>query len=407
MKSQTTIGKAFEINKDAGIYGAFAEIGAGQETVNFFFKAGLASQTVAKSMSAYDMTVSDQIYGKQNRYVCKDRLLTMLNHEYHLLDKRLKRKIGKKTRFFVFATTAVTSTRKKGNISSEKQQAWMGLRFQAKPGQAFNEILFHVNCLDKNRLQQHEALGILGVNLIYSGFHWTNHPEKLISSLKENLSHSRIEIHAMSCLGPAFKSVSAPALNLELLSQRLSSMAFFPSEKKSEFLLDATFDKSLLILYGVEHLANNFQKEKSKYLKSLDLEEKKSACILFLPKEQLMKRNPPEKFLKDFCSKGFSVLITSDLFLEDLKLRLNSYSSNPLLFIISGKDFKNKLFDSHFYKNRFLLKSLGNIFDQKTKVAVLSKEKSFSVEKYKLKAQQEQILKDYLVQKKQILDLKC
>ena len=407
MKSQTTIGKAFEINKNTGIYGAFAEIGAGQETVNFFFKAGLASQTVAKSMSAYDMTVSDQIYGKQNRYVCKDRLITMLNHEYHLLDKRLKRKIGKKTRFFVFATTAVTSTRKKDNISSERQQAWMGLRFQAKPSQVFNEIIFHVNCLDKNRLQQHEALGILGVNLIYSGFHWKNNPIKLISSLKENLSHSRIAIHAMSCLGPAFKNVSAPSLNLELLSQQLSSMAFFSSEKKSEFLTDATFEKKMVILYGVEDLVKKFQKQKSKYLNYLSLEEKKSAFILFVPKEQLMKKNSPERFLKDFCAKGFSVLTTSDLLLEDLKIRLNSYNSKPLLFIISEKDFKEKLFDSRFYKNRFLLKSLGTIFDRKTKVAVLSKEKGFSVEKYKLKAQQEQILKDYLVQKKQILNLKC
>ena len=102
MFKQTSIGKAFEINKNPKIYGTFAEIGAGQETVNFFYRAGLASQTVAKSMSAYDMTVSDQIYGKQNRYVCKNRLMTMLDHEYRLLEKRLKKKTGRSKPVFCF-----------------------------------------------------------------------------------------------------------------------------------------------------------------------------------------------------------------------------------------------------------------------------------------------------------------
>ena len=118
MKSQTTIGKAFEINKNSGIYGAFAEIGAGQETVNFFYKAGLASQTVAKSMSAYDMTVSDEIYGKQNRYVCKDRLITMFNHECRLLERRLKKKIGNKTCFFHFRCDS-------GNQHKKKRQSFL------------------------------------------------------------------------------------------------------------------------------------------------------------------------------------------------------------------------------------------------------------------------------------------
>ena len=275
MKSQTTIGKAFEINKDANIYGVFAEIGAGQETVNFFYKAGLASQTVAKSMSAYDMTVSDEIYGKQNRYVCKDRLITMFNHEYRLLEKRLKRKFGEKSCFFVFAVTAVTSTRKKDTLFSNNQHAWMGLRFQAKPLETFNDIVFHVNCLDKNRLQQHEALGILGVNLIYACFHCKNNPKKFISSLIENLSNSRIEIHGMSCSGPAFKNFSTPLINLEILSQNLSSLAFFPSVENSEFISDITFNKSLVIVYKDKHLVKDFKKTKLNFLKSLSLDERK------------------------------------------------------------------------------------------------------------------------------------
>ena len=405
MKWQTTIGKAFEINKDAGIYGTFAEIGAGQETVNFFYKAGLASQTVAKSMSAYDMTVSDEIYGKQNRYVCKERLVTMLNREYHLLERRLKRKAGNKTCFFAFATTAATSTKRKDSLFSNNQHAWMGLRFQTKPLQAFNDIIFHVNCLDKSRLQQHEALGILGVNLVYAGFHCKNNPKKLISSLTENLSDSRIEIHGMSCIGPAFKQFSTPLVNLESLSQNLSSMVFFPDSEHCEFLSDIVFEKSLVILYGDPNLRKNFKEKKAGFLKSLSLGEKQTALISFIPKKQL-KIPSFKRQLKELCKNGFSVLTAPDLPLEELKKLISLYTVKPVTFIVSENYFIKKLFDVRFYKNKSLLKSLGLLFDRKTKVAVLSKNKNFSVQTHKLKANQEHILKDYLTAKKQLVDIK-
>ena len=406
MKWQTTIGKAFEINKNASIYGAFAEIGAGQETVNVFYKAGMASQTVAKSMSAYDMTVSDEIYGKQSRYVCKDRLFTMLNHEYPLLEKRLKKKIGKKTCFFVFATTAVTSTRKKDTLLSSNQHAWMGLRFQAKPLQTLNDIIFHVNCLDKNRLQQHEALGILGVNLIYACFHYKDNPKRFISSLTENLSGTRIEIHGMTCSGTAFKKFSPPLVNLEILSQNLSPLAYFPEVEKSEYLSDATFEKSLVILYGDKNLTKSFKEKKISFLNSLSLSEQMSACISFAPKEQFNKKSSIQSYLKELCKNNLSVLIAPDLPLEELKKLLSLYTHKALTFVVSEEYFTKKMFDSHFYKNCSLLKSLGLLFDQKTKVAVFSKDKNFSVQNQKLKSNQEHILKNYLVAKKQILDIK-
>ena len=371
MKLQTTIGKAFEINKDAGIYGTFAEIGAGQETVNFFYKAGLASQTVAKSMSAYDMTVSDEIYGKQSRYVSKDRLITMLNHEYRLLEKRLKKKIGNKTCFFTFATTAATSTRKKDSPLSNNQHAWMGLRFQAKALQAFNDITFHVNCLDKNRLQQHEALGILGVNLTYACFHCRDNPKKLISSVMENLSGARIEIHGMSCSGPAFKNFSSPLMNLETLSQNISSMAFFPSAEQSKFLPDVTFNNSLVILYGDKNLLKNFRKKKEKFLKSLSLNTKNTTLISFISNNQLKISNL-KKQLKEFCKNDSSALIASDSSLEELKNLISPYNAKPLTFIVSENYFTNKMFNYLSYKNNSVLKSLGFLFDKKTKVAVLS-----------------------------------
>ena len=395
MKGQTSFGKAFEINRNSSIYGTFAEIGAGQETVNFFYKAGLASQTVAKSMSAYDMTVSDEIYGKQNRYVCKDRLNNMLSHEYRLLDKRLKKKQGDKTCFFAFAVTAVTSNKKTNRVTANNQHAWMGLRFQSKPKGDLNNVLFHVSCLDKSRLQQHEALGTLGVNLIHSSFYCRKSPKQFITALSESLSGSRLEIHGMTCEGPAFKNFSDLALNLEALSQKASPLAFFPNFKTSEFLSDAVFGKSIVILYGNQLLFNKFQRNKRKFLQSFNLTEKNSACIHFIPKEKL-------RFSK-FKNYDFPLLTAEDQNLEELKKLISCYTFKPCHFVIEENYFKSKLFNSDFYKSDYFLKILGELFDGKTKLAVLPQSQKFSVKTCGLK--DNQMLKNYLVEKKKIVDL--
>ena len=395
MKGQTSFGKAFEINRDPAIYGTFAEIGAGQETVNFFYKAGLASQTVAKSMSAYDMTVSDEIYGKQNRYVCKDRLINMLNHEYRLLDKRLIRKQGNKTCFFAFAVTAVTSNKKNNSEISNNQHAWMGLRFQAVPKGALNDVLFHVSCLDKSRLQQHEALGALGVNLIHSSFYRKNSPKQFITALNENLSGSRLEIHGMTCSGPAFKSFSNLALNLEILSQKASPLAFFPNSRNSELLSDVIFGKSVVIFYGEPSLVKSFKRYKSKILKAFNLMEKNAVCTHFIPKVKLK--------LSQFDNYNFPILIGENQTLEELKKLVFPYTVKPCHFVIGENYFKSKLFNSDFYPSVYFLKILGDLFDKKTKLAVWPQNQRFSVKTCKVK--DNQMLKDYLVEKKQILDL--
>ena len=395
MFKQTSIGKAFEINKNRKIYGTFAEIGAGQETVNFFYRAGLASQTVAKSMSAYDMTVSDEIYGKQNRYVCKNRLITMLNHEYRLLEKRLKKKHGNQTCFFVFASTAVTSNRQSHSIFSNNQHAWLGLRFQSQPKQEFNDVVFHVNCLDKNRLQQHEALGILGVNLIYAVFYHNNKPKAFIESLSENLSGLRLEIHAMSLSGPAFKNFSNSAINLEILSQKLSSLAFFSSHKSSEFLSDWNFNKNLVLLYGDSSLFKSFNKNKTHFLKSLNLKPINTNCVAFATKDKIK--------ISNFKKGSFPLLVTQKEGLDELKKLISLYTFKPIVFVLDEHSFKQKFFDKKFYHSDSLLKALGDLFDQKTKVGVLSKDKNFSVKNYVLK--KDDLLKDYLFQNKQLLDL--
>src|SRR6218665_1757440 len=156
--TMTTLNKAHRLNLNPAIYGTFAEIGAGQEVARHFFQAGKASQTIAKTISAYDMIVSDDIYGREanGRYVCEARLEKMLGHEYDLLVDRLADTRGAQTKFFSFANTVATAS---GGL--KQSHGWMGVRFQNTPGGAHNEIILHIRMLDRYRLQQQESLGIL------------------------------------------------------------------------------------------------------------------------------------------------------------------------------------------------------------------------------------------------------
>src|SRR5581483_11319363 len=155
--------KALQINLDPTKYGTFAEIGAGQEVARWFFRVGGAAGTIAKSISAYDMTISDAIYGHADRYVSRQRLETMLDHEYGLLLERLKEKRGSSTKFFVFSDTVVA----RSFTRHDDAHGWLGIRFQSEPQKEPSQIVVHVRLWDKENLQEQEALGILGVNLIY------------------------------------------------------------------------------------------------------------------------------------------------------------------------------------------------------------------------------------------------
>src|SRR5689334_17266298 len=160
--------KALQINLDAGRYGTFAEIGAGQEVARWFFRAGGAAGTVAKTISAYDMAVSDAIYGPTNRYVSRQRLQSMLGYEYDLLRQRLLESRGSSVAFFAFANTVATKR--------EEGSGWLGIRFQAATGADPSEILIHVRMLDKENVRQQEALGIIGVNLVHGAFYQHREP---------------------------------------------------------------------------------------------------------------------------------------------------------------------------------------------------------------------------------------
>jgi len=215
--------KALHINLDQRRYGTFAEIGAGQEVVRWFFHVGGAAGTIAKSMSAYDMTVSDAIYGECDRYVCRPRLEAMLDHEHKLNISRLQEGRGDTTSFFVFADT-VSARNFKG---TNECHGWMGVRFQAFPRDQDSQILLHVRMLDAENPLQQEALGIVGVNLLYGAFFFNHEPEKLIESLLDNLTTRRIEIDMIEFSGIAFRQVDNRVMSLRLVQLGLSNAAMF------------------------------------------------------------------------------------------------------------------------------------------------------------------------------------
>ncbi len=215
--------KALEINQDGTRFGTFAEIGAGQEVVRWFFVAGKASATVAKSISAYDTTFSDDIYGHADHYVSRGRLTAMLDYEYKQLIERLDGKRGDQSRFFVFAETAATHT----NPRQRGGHAWMGVRFQNEPRSPPSEVILHVQLLESVTAHEQDAIGRLGVNLIHAAFYDFEHPQKIIGALNHNLDRDRIEIDVIRFSGPAFSGVDNRVMSLELIEQGLTHAAMF------------------------------------------------------------------------------------------------------------------------------------------------------------------------------------
>ena len=242
----TTNRKALLINLDDSRYGTFAEIGAGQEVARMFFQAGGAAGTVAKSMSAYDMKFSDAIYGKAPRYVSTERLSTMLDHEYTLLDERLSEERGDRTTFFVFADTVAAKSFKGNN----ECHGWMGIRFQAHPGAKASEIIIHVRMWDKDNLLQQQAIGIVGVNLIYGAFFYLESPDQLIASLADNVSHDRIEIDMLKFSGPAFTDVDNRLMSLLLVQYGLTNAVMFGGDQEVLQPSEVLSRKAILVERG-------------------------------------------------------------------------------------------------------------------------------------------------------------
>lgn len=245
-KPPTSDQKALQINLDPNKYGTFAEIGAGQEVARWFFRVGGAAGTIAKTISAYDMLVSDAIYGPCERYVSRQRLQAMLDHEYGLLLARLSAKRGDSTKFFAFSNTVAARSYSR----QDEAHGWMGVRFQTAPRSDPSEIIIHVRMLDRENVQEQEALGIIGVNLIYAACCYHTNPETVIASLMDNLSRDRIEVDMIKFAGPAFTGVDNRLMSLQLVRQGLTDSAMFTASGEVVQAAEVLYKKPILVERG-------------------------------------------------------------------------------------------------------------------------------------------------------------
>ena len=239
--------KALQVNLDPSKYGTFVEIGAGQEVARWFFRVGGAAGTIAKTMSAYDMTVSDAIYGPCERYVSRQRLTAMLEREYGLLIERLGQKRGANTRFFVFADTVAAKSYSRKDVEAH---GWLGVRFQTEPLGEPSEIIIHARLLDPENVQEQEALGIIGVNLVHAALYLHGEPPALLDALLDNLTTERVEVDMVKLTGPAFKGVDNRVIALQLVQRGLTKAAMFLANGEVVQPADVLYKKSILVERG-------------------------------------------------------------------------------------------------------------------------------------------------------------
>lgn len=366
--------KALQINLDQQIYGTFAEIGAGQEVARHFFQAGKASNTIAKTISAYDMTFSDEIYGKTGRYVCEERLKRMLDHEFELLQERLSARQNN-TRFFAFADTVATSA------EEEKSHGWMGIRFQTKPNGPANEIVLHLKMWDNSRLQQQEALGILGVNLMHMAFYPSENPTERISALLDGLSTKRIEVNMIRFSGPDLDHLDNRLMSLELVHQGLTEAVVFGPNSEVLHASDAFYGKPLFVLRGTFRPVTTTNLEI--LTKGLDQFKKhpfskgKEPEVLFeITMHNLAQEGKIDN--EDFLNRvdtlnalGHKVLISKFYLFYQLKSYLRQ-CSQELIGIVIGASHLEKMFEPKFYSQLpgGMLEGFSRLFDERTRIFV-------------------------------------
>jgi len=246
MEPMTTHHKALDINMDTSRYGSFAEIGASQEVARWFFRVGGAAGTIAKTISAYDKMVSDTIYGTNQRYVSSGRLLAMLEKEYDLNVDRLDRERGQETSFFAFADTISAQN----YLGTADCHGWMGIRFQAHPRAPASQIILHARMFDRDPLMQHEALGVLGVNLVYGASRLSDRPEAFMASLLDNLSQGRIAIDTLEFSGDAFENVDHRLIGLSLVELGICNAVMFSAEGLAQRPSEVLYKRPVILQRG-------------------------------------------------------------------------------------------------------------------------------------------------------------
>lgn len=396
----TTQEKALRINLSKAIYGSFAEIGAGQEVAANFFKVGGASGTVAKTMSAYDMKFSDAIYGVGDRYVCEERLIRMLDHEYVLLAERLPHRI-ETTRFFAFADTVEVLNYERTN----QGHGWIGLRFQLRPQSEPNDCIVHVKLHDTDPLQQQYALGIVGVNMLYSCM-FLSDPEEMLMSLLDGLTQRRIEIDMFRIAGPDFKHVDNRLMALKLVKNGLTKAAMFGPDGNVMQPSDELYKKNVLVLRGrfrpPTHVNVDMLLASRRHFKhESDVDRSKIVLVSELTLNDLSPDGRIDE--RDFlhradilCSLGQNVLISNYFEYYRLVDYLSKITKGKKIGITMGIYALQKVFEEKTYENirGGILECFASLFGSNIKLYIYPALKKDSEEIFTLKDFEEQLPKN-------------
>ncbi|MFK7810106.1 MAG: TonB-dependent receptor [Saprospiraceae bacterium] len=369
--------KALEINLNDKIYGTFSEIGAGQEVARYFFQVGAAAGTIAKSMSAYDKVYSDKIYGVEasGRYVCESRIYKMLDHEYELMESRLSTE-RPETNFFVFADTVAAI-----NYSRTiKGDGWLGLRFQLTPDGQTNEIILHVKMLDNDNQLQQQAVGILGVNLVYACYHYYKNPEVLLESLMDNL-HGRVAIDMIRITGPEFESLDNRWLSLMLVKHKLTDVAMFRPDGESVHASEFLYKKNVMVVRGSFRPATLVNLDMLKcsweqFRNDLGEEASRSFLLSEITMKDLCRDG--ELDAQDFldradilCALGQTVVVTSCQHHQEVVNYLSDYKVKKVGVVFGVHELLEMISD-RYHKNEEgrLLSAFGELFTRHVKLYV-------------------------------------
>ena len=372
--------KARKINQDNVLYGTFAEIGAGQETVRQFFRAGGASNTIAKAMSAYDKDFSNAIYGPEpgNRFVCESRLMNMLRHEYGLITERLSRADHPTKKFFTFANTLATSTFERPHSG----HGWIGVRFQTAPERPTNDVIIHVRLHDPDISLQQENLGVLGVNLLFGCLFHHNDPHEVMSGLYDNVSRHVVEIDMIQMNGPDFQQVDNRLLSLQLVKRNFTDAVIFGPDGQNLQASNVLYKKNILAIRGsfrpvtkvnIDMIMNGY----NMFIREQRV-ERSQLQVLFEITLSNLRADTGDVDEKDFidradilCSLGQTVLISN--YQEYYKLvEYFSRYTRGRMGLIMGVNNLIDVFDERYYRhlNGGMLEAFGILFTRDLKIYV-------------------------------------
>jgi hypothetical protein len=369
--------KALALNLDAKTYGTFAEIGAGQEVARWFFSVGSAAGTVAKTISAYDMAVSDALYGSTPRYVSRQRLEAMLEHEFVQLQSGLEPVRGAAKCFFAFADTVTTG----GYRHPGPGRGWLGVRFQTRPHEGPSEVIVHAHLRDRTAVRQQEALGVLGVNLIHGAYYRWKEPADLIASLLDELSRERVEIDMIKFSGPAFAGIDNRLMSLQLVERALTDAAMFTANGEVVQPSEVLYKKPILVERGSFRPATKpaldlLNRAREQFLQEPSVHGQQPVVLAEMTLRSLI--SEPDVGHPDFLARtdvlralGFDVLVSRFGPYYELVEYLAGYTDGLIGLAVGLPDFRQVADEKYFTElPGGVLESVGRLFKRSVKMYV-------------------------------------